>query len=151
MVELRISAVKDELEQMLSILKASKGVEIISISKDYPNRGFDSRVRCYLKCEIKKSEQPIAESSFFDSVANIGNTEVETLEYMKEVLVNEPDVLDEAFFSTFCCNCQYLSKAEGANFFCQHCWREIDNVEVFVKNMCPIYNNLIKGRDKKCL
>ena len=153
MVEIRISATKDELEQIKGILKAVSDIEIISISGDYPNRrGFDTRVRSYIKLNIreKKPSDYLSDSSF-SNFENIGNDAEEVMEYMKEVRDNEPEVLDEMFFSTFCVNCKYL-KQENSNeaFFCSNAWKGINTI-CHSKNDCPIYNNLIKGERKKCM
>ena len=146
MIELRISAIKDELEQMLDILKACRGLELISISKQYPNRGCDSRIRIYLQCDIKKPA--FEDSSIFDIKPFVNNSFDEVLEYMDSVDKTDPKILDEDFFSTFCCNCQYLTKSEGADFFCKCRWKEIKNILEFDKFFCPIFKKMQEEKKK---
>ena len=157
MVEIRINTTKDELEQILGILKATDGIEIISISKDYPNRGFDSRVRSYIKCELKEKKPAdyLSDSSFsnFEDLPNVNNSEDEVLEYMKDAKEHDPQSLnsDEMFFSTFCVNCKYLEQQNiNKSFRCLKDCREFE-LKSFDKNRCPIYNNLIKGEPKECM
>lgn len=137
MIDLRIMGLPQELERITGILKATAGIEIISISKDYPNRGVDKRVRSYIKCEFNPNAKPKIFNNDISYVLN--NSEKEVEEYMREVMENEPQLIREVFFSTFCANCQYLTKSEGANFFCQKSWSEIEDLE-HVK--CPIYKKL---------
>lgn len=149
MIELRIMGLPEELEQITGVLKATAGIEIISISKDYPNRGVDKRVRSYIKCEFKPDAEPeIFDTEYFPQVEN---SEDEVEEYMKDVIENEPQVIEEVFFSTFCANCKYLSKTEGANFLCQKSWKEIEDVENFDKHNCPIFRKLQEEGNKECL
>ena len=147
MIELRIMAMPDETTELIKVLKATEGLDIISVSNGYPNRGIDKRVRAYIKLEIKPNSQKTVD---MDPVPLNENSETEIKEFIEHLEEIDPESIDELFFSTFCVHCKYLSKTEGANFLCKHSWHEIEDIMNHTKQSCPIYKEFEIERRKKC-